>query len=212
MTEELFSLFGQLLHSIYHYTCLTYCLSSPERKNCLTTVTRLIYLSVLHFAWSSRSKQWTTFGTKLVMRHRDCLIQNAPCFDFFPSIYRMILIFKSNFSCAYFKEAPTSTKLVKTMISESLPFLIHISFNWFFNVFLHVSSHVITSWLFFTLKSHLLYLRWYGPNFRINRKLRNNKNVYFIVNKYICSFLSFFLKYKYREIYTRTYSHTYPSE
>ena len=116
-------------------------------------MTRLIYLSVLHFAWSSRSKQWTTFGTKLVMRHRDCLIQNAPCFDFFPSIYRMILIFKSNFSCAYFKEAPTSTKLVKTMISESLPFLIHISFNWFFNVFLHVSSHVITSWLFFTLKS-----------------------------------------------------------
>lgn len=186
--------------------------SSPERKNCLRTVTGLIYPSVLHFAWSSRSKQWTTFGTELVMRHRNCLIQNAPCFDFFSSIYRMILIFKSNFSCAYFKEAPTSTKLVKTMISESLPFLIHISFSWFFNVFLHVSSYVITSWLFFTLKSHLLYLRWCGPNFWINQKLRNNKNVYFIVNKYICSFLSFFLKYKYREIYTRTYSHTYPSE
>ena len=134
-----------------------------------------------------------------------------PVLIFFSFIYRMILIFKSKFSCAYFKEAPTSTKLVKTMISESLPFLIHISFNWFFNVFLHVSSYVIISWLFFTLKSHLLYLRWYGPNFWINQKLRHNKNVYFIV-KYICSFLSFFLKYKYREIYTRTYSHTYPSE
>lgn len=121
--------------------------SSPERKNCLRTVTGFIYLSVLHFACSSRSKQWTTFGTELVMRHRDCLIQNAPCFDCFSFIYRMILIFKSKFSCAYFKEAPTSAKLVKTVISECLPFLIHISFNWFINVYLQVSSYIITSWL-----------------------------------------------------------------
>lgn len=107
------------LHPIYHYTCLTYCLIFSREENCLRTVTGFIYLSVLHFACSSRSNE-QLFGTELVMRHRDCLIK-CSCFDCFSFIYRMILIFKSKFSCAYFKEAPTSAKLVKTVISECLP-------------------------------------------------------------------------------------------